>query len=372
MRNLTTADVAFLLCTSQQAGPGSQLQLSVETTYGLVVDLCADGSITARLSDQYQKPHLYADADEDDEYYFDEDPITPIQTSLSPVVFPRPRALFPPAIIHSQNLAVPVGPGGTSIDEILCTPISPTPSANLLRAALLGQPNSACTTKPLHVPFHQYRHQPQPQPQHRQNPPQLQLQIPMQKQTLPPIAVAAKPESNNNLPRHKYRIQPDWHEPAPSYVWEETTSPVSTSTPTTTTVSSSQREQSQGHGQGQGEDLFLDLTDLLSEAEASEHPVPEQDLETRYGPEWYDAYLDWAERLEEALHKSGNRDWGYRFRNPFSDEGVRTLWMVEGLLLAVWLSLQDDVGRVAYVPGEEEFVLQGGELAGVLKKLVAR
>jgi hypothetical protein len=58
--------------------------------------------------------------------------------------------------------------------------------------------------------------------------------------------------------------------------------------------------------------------------------VPEDDLEARYGGEWFDVYLDWVDRLEEALYRSGYRDWGCEFRNPFSDEGVRILWIVEG------------------------------------------
>jgi len=62
----------------------------------------------------------------------------------------------------------------------------------------------------------------------------------------------------------------------------------------------------------------------------------------------------------------------------FDDEGQRLLWLVEGLLLACWLSLQEDVKAVEYQPtGGEVFVLEGGrggdgndDLGKVLRRVV--
>lgn len=93
----------------------------------------------------------------------------------------------------------------------------------------------------------------------------------------------------------------------------------------------------------------------------------------RYSPEWFDAYLDWAERLEEAMQRRGKGWKGEgegRRELLFRDEGERMLWMVEGLLLGWWLGLQEDVGGVEYKPGERTFVLEG-DLGRVLRRVVA-
>ncbi|KAK0701395.1 hypothetical protein B0T21DRAFT_379093 [Apiosordaria backusii] len=82
---------------------------------------------------------------------------------------------------------------------------------------------------------------------------------------------------------------------------------------------------------------------------------------------WFDEYLDWVGRAEDQLLAfSGNGKGGCDLmpresddsfisidsptedseegeREIFQDEGERTLWMVEGVLLAAWLALQEGV-----------------------------
>ncbi|KAK1753206.1 hypothetical protein QBC47DRAFT_462848 [Echria macrotheca] len=286
MRTLTTADVAFLLCTSQRQQAGHhhpKLQLTLETTYGLVIDINADGSVVTRLNSLLSESS--SSSSEDDEI----EPVTPIQASSPVSLFSRPRAFFP-----ASSSPCAMNNNTNSIDEILCTPISPATADGdnfLLRAAFSSQKIIPSSQPLKRKPFF----------------------------------------SQQQNGYYQYRIQPDWHDPLPSYV---------SYAPTAT---------------------------------EDEEPVAEDDLEARYGSEWFDAYLDWVDRLEEALHRSGHRDWGFEFRNPFSDEGVRTLWMVEGLLLASWLGLQSDVGGVEYQPGKDVFMLpagEGGRIDGVLAKLL--
>ncbi|KAK4203390.1 hypothetical protein QBC40DRAFT_262496 [Triangularia verruculosa] len=90
---------------------------------------------------------------------------------------------------------------------------------------------------------------------------------------------------------------------------------------------------------------------------------------------WFDAYLDWVGRAEDQLHRpppqlsSETRESNDSFISVdspsddilagsegtivFRDEGERTLWMVEGVLLASWLALQEGVEGVGYRPGGE-------------------
>ena len=87
---------------------------------------------------------------------------------------------------------------------------------------------------------------------------------------------------------------------------------------------------------------------------------------------WFDSYLDWVDRLEDALARQREpqspqtpctafpispgpttkpleqRKEGRE--GPFTDSGEKSLWLVEGLLLAAWLSLQEGVEGVEYLP----------------------
>ncbi|KAK0666757.1 hypothetical protein QBC41DRAFT_397617 [Cercophora samala] len=93
--------------------------------------------------------------------------------------------------------------------------------------------------------------------------------------------------------------------------------------------------------------------------------------EEEEGGSWFEGYLDWVGRAEDQLHQMNpqNHACGLRESNDsfisvdsptvsnedthgevFKDEGERTLWMVEGMLLASWLALQDGVEGVGYRP----------------------
>jgi len=67
---------------------------------------------------------------------------------------------------------------------------------------------------------------------------------------------------------------------------------------------------------------------------------------------------------EKRQKRTGEKEGG-EINLLFDDEGQRLLWLVEGLLLACWLSLQEDVKAVEYQPtGGEVFVLEGGRERG--------
>ncbi|KAK0649228.1 hypothetical protein B0T16DRAFT_409644 [Cercophora newfieldiana] len=249
MPNLTTADIAFLLCTSQQQKPSQRHCLSLQTNYGLVIRLGANGSLSADLQS--------ADTDAR------ATPTTP--TFLSKQLFAKPTP--------------------TSIDEILHGPISPQPFN-------LAFPRSSGT--------------------------------PAKKQ--PPLGPGQG---------YKYRMYPDKH--GASHVWYAPGWPG-------------------------------------NPCEGAKR-VRELDLEMRYPGEWFEAYLDWAERLEEAMERRG-KQWNAlgrvqgRQEPLWADDGERTLWMVEGLLLAAWLSLQPDVGAVEYQPSGEVFVVEKGTLGRILRRVL--
>ncbi|KAK4443900.1 hypothetical protein QBC34DRAFT_498729 [Podospora aff. communis PSN243] len=247
MPALTTADIAFLLCTSQQQKASQRFHLTLTTAYGLVLRLGANGSLTADLS--------VPDSSDSDLT-----PTTP--TARSKLPFPSSK------------------PAPTSIDSILHGPHVSPDAFNL---------------------------------------------------AFPPPAVK-KPSPLAPGQGYKYRLYPDKH--GASHVWYAPGWPGNP-------YSSAKR-------------------------------VREVDLEMRYPGEWFDAYLDWAERLEEAMQRRGKGWDGVKGkREPlFVDEGERMLWMVEGLLLACWLSLQGDVGAVEYQPAGEVFVVEKGTLGRVLRRVL--
>ncbi|KAK0611260.1 hypothetical protein B0T14DRAFT_500400 [Immersiella caudata] len=251
MPNLTTADIAFLLCTSQQQKPSQRFHLTLTTAYGLVIRLGANDSLTADLS-----------------------------TSTS------------------------------TTDESDATPTTPTPRSKL-----------PFSSKPAPTSIDSILHNP-----HHISPETFNLAFP-----------PASSKKKSSLPLspgqgYKYRIYPDKH--GASHVWYAPGWP--------------------------------------GNPQTGAKRVREADLEMRYSGEWFEAYLDWAERLEEAMQRRG-RGWdGVKGkREPFFvDEGERMLWMVEGLLLACWLSLQGDVGAVEYQPAGAVFVVEGGTLGRVLRRVL--
>ncbi|KXX77511.1 hypothetical protein MMYC01_201632 [Madurella mycetomatis] len=89
----------------------------------------------------------------------------------------------------------------------------------------------------------------------------------------------------------------------------------------------------------------------------------DQDLYSRYDTAWCGAFAEWAEWSERARTRTRpGQAQGVAFGD---DEGARMLWMVEGLLLACWLSLQGDVGGVEYAPGLRASSSVGGGKGGV-------
>jgi len=308
MRNLTTADVAFLLCTSssKQGSPGGGNRgLTLQIDYGLVLELGADGSISVSLQDDDPESEVGGGATAS--------ATTPTKVS--------PLARFP-AALSFQNTHP------TSIDEILRSPITPT------------------------TPF-DFGFPPTPAPA-----------------LLPPTPASSrlsrqKPQNRNSKREgqegYKYRISTvKWERPDTNsfYMWYNST----------------------GNQQAGESNSCLDL-------EEAHRALEGETLEKRYGsyaPEWFDSYLDWIERAERSVedkrHKRRRQQRHHRQRVegvseevnkevPFEDEGERTLWMVEGLLLACWLCLQPDVDSVEYQPvdGEEVYLLEGESVGRVVK-----
>ncbi|KAK0737932.1 hypothetical protein B0T18DRAFT_432838 [Schizothecium vesticola] len=260
MPPLTTADVAFLLCTSQQQHhpntPRRDRPVTLETDYGLLIRLLPDGSVSA-------------------------------------------------------GLATPPIPPRSAIDEILHTPLTPSPGFFLLDPP---PPSSF---------FSQPPPQTQPQPKPRQRPP-------------PPPPPPAQ--------QFKYLLAPSLHDPGASYLWYAGGWPGNPVPPPPPHLPPAPPSNPGSRRR---------IRHTAGGPSPPPHPVPEATLATRYHPSWFDGYLDWAERLE------GSGSFGQM------DEGERVLWTVEGLLLACWLSLQGDVAGVEYRPEGAEAEGGGRVLRGV-------
>ncbi|KAK3983933.1 hypothetical protein QBC44DRAFT_30929 [Cladorrhinum sp. PSN332] len=80
---------------------------------------------------------------------------------------------------------------------------------------------------------------------------------------------------------------------------------------------------------------------------------------SNYHPTWHSAYLDWTDRAEtlEARYLVGFES----EQEEENEEGERILWMVEGVLLAAWLALQENVDGVEYRPWGEALQKEGKE-----------
>ncbi|KAK1834029.1 hypothetical protein QBC39DRAFT_380262 [Podospora conica] len=295
MPPLTTADIAFLLCsTSQHPAPTNRPHpLTLSTAYGLLLHLSPSGSVRAGLAP------------------------------------PRPAPIPAPA-----------PPLGSSIDEILHTPLTPSPGFSL--------PDPFHPLTP--APPSSFFSQPKPPPP----PPRARLPPP------PPPPPAQQ---------RKYLLAPSLHDPGASYLWYAggwPGNPAPAPPPDPTQPTSRRRRHTR--------------------TPPPPHPVPEETLSTLYHPAWFDGYLDWAERLERAVlrqqqqqdHDPNGLPSSSSTCSPFLDEGERVLWTVEGLLLASWLSLQPDVAGVEYRPdgaeqeGGRVYEVRGGDLRGVLEGLFGR
>ncbi|KAK3313023.1 hypothetical protein B0H66DRAFT_569370 [Apodospora peruviana] len=275
MRNLTTADIAFLLCTSQRG----VYRFTLSTDYGLILDIGAGGTITASL----EKPEAIS-------------PLTPTG---------RLRSIAPP----SPSCASP----GGSIDAIMLTPTS---------CVAPGFPRSY----------------------------PLQISTDVTNTTAGP-----KQPRKPTGPGYKYRIWPNTR--SSSYMWyvpKWAGNPLRSPTTSTTTT--------------------------IPPKPVQEKHVREEDLEARYSADWFEAYLDWVERSQQAVEtkRRSSRDQppaprhGGLEGNPFADEGERTLWMVEGILLASWLCLQTDVSGVEYQPtGAEIYKIEKGNVGRAIQTFLS-
>ncbi|KAI0148721.1 hypothetical protein GGR57DRAFT_227919 [Xylariaceae sp. FL1272] len=90
--------------------------------------------------------------------------------------------------------------------------------------------------------------------------------------------------------------------------------------------------------------------------------VDDDDLEARYGKPWYgDAYQPWVDRWQDSF-KTNCNDKGDFQAHPFSNAEEEKAWVLEGMLLAVWLSLQPYVASVEYTPHATTNVFRSGHL----------
>ncbi|KAK8074557.1 hypothetical protein PG997_009220 [Apiospora hydei] len=99
-----------------------------------------------------------------------------------------------------------------------------------------------------------------------------------------------------------------------------------------------------------------------------EFQVDEDELVERYGDAWNKAYDSWVDRYIAAFEKQEVHLGSHN--HPFPDREERKAWVVEGLLLACWLSLQPDVENVEYSPDAEKIDLNKGSVNTVLQSFL--
>jgi hypothetical protein len=87
-----------------------------------------------------------------------------------------------------------------------------------------------------------------------------------------------------------------------------------------------------------------------------EFEVDEDDITKRYGQQWHNAYDKWVDKYTKAFELQEAHLGSYK--QPFPEITERKSWVLEGLLLATWLSLQPDVCGVEYMPQGKKVVLQ--------------
>ncbi|KAK3348390.1 hypothetical protein B0H65DRAFT_463270 [Neurospora tetraspora] len=325
-RTLTNTDLAFLLCTT--AGTASQTKgkvsrnfsLSFETDYGLVLSLKPDDSITIALRKPPPAPQ--------NQYIDPFDSATPIQSqrlyALSPV----------------SPVSVPTHSHG-SIDGVLFSPLG-----------LVGTGGATIT-------------------------PARQSQNHNQTSSMRNIATS---KSNSPSPKIKYYIRPGLDAKCSSHMYYTASASVSAFTqPQAQAQHQPQPQHQHQPSDGSSSRKFKLRLHRVKESHLQSlyhHPSPSpSSSHTNSSNSWFDSYLDWIDRLEDAcalaqqrqrqqhepqtpttpctavpLSPTGRRDQAKEGSGPFTDEGEKSLWLVEGLLLASWLSLQEGVEGVEYVP----------------------
>ncbi|KAK3400627.1 hypothetical protein B0T20DRAFT_150116 [Sordaria brevicollis] len=312
-RTLTNTDLAFLLCALAAASQSPKTSLSFETDYGLVLSLEPDGSIIINLR-KPSAPVPQIQYNTDLNPFDNSTPIKSQQRFAFPSSGPGPDyghgsidgVLFSPLPLGS------IGSGGASI-----TPARTTPQTPLTRTSSQKQSERGVTTKPN-----------------------------SNSNSSPPAAM-----------KIKYYIRPGLEANSSSHMYYTASSPPvspqpqSQPQPRTGTASKEQHPKLRLHR--------VKLSHLQTLYHLSSSPSSKSNS-------WFDSYLDWIDRLEDALSyrrqqrgeprtpitaipvfpiAKGERDPG-----PFADSGERSLWLVEGMLLACWLSLQEGVEGVEYCP----------------------
>ncbi|KAM7195041.1 hypothetical protein V8F33_006910 [Rhypophila sp. PSN 637] len=339
MRELTVADAAFLLlCTSRHGS----FQLSLSTEIGLHLDISSDGAITVCL----EKPNC------------------------------RPKRR------QSATPYTPVSPTRNSIDAMMLTPTSAVAPDFPLFFPTTGLCFTRSNTPPLtpkadRSPSSSLRGQ-KPLSVKTIHPPPIPTAGPT-----PPASPAAHVKSQQ---AYKYLITPYYASPSSSLLSDGTRTssyilytpnwPTNPRSSTLSSVSPISKPQTPNSPRN---------SDVATEAPAG-IIVGEEDLEARYsssslvssngaslrpgsGSKWLETYHDWVSRSRRAYARQRRREsrrashtphcdsHGHHTtmkkkdsKGPFKDEGESTLWMVEGLMLSVWLCLQGDCAGVEYAP----------------------
>ncbi|WPJ66187.1 hypothetical protein SMAC4_07616 [Sordaria macrospora] len=346
-QTLTNTDLAFLLCTLAATSQSPKASISFVTDYGLVLSLEPDSSISISL----RKPTESESSKQSSNPF---DSTTPIKSqqlfAFSPSI---PGAEFHngsiDGVLFSPVSLLGVGMGGASI-----TPARSISSPMLTRTSSQSQSQS-------------------------------QRNMPTNSNT----------NTNSNSPKMKmkikYYIRPGLEVNSSSHMYY-------TASPSTAT-----QDQPHPHSQPQPQpqpaaNMNIKQQKLrlhrvkLSHLQSLYHHAPStfssnsRSSSRPNSNSWFDSYLDWIDRLEDALtHQAsqalsrsqqqqqqqqpqtpttalplspiplggvqGQRNDGSRNEEgPFTDSGEKSLWLVEGLLLASWLSLQEGVEGVEYLP----------------------
>ncbi|KAI0967906.1 hypothetical protein F4678DRAFT_444888 [Xylaria arbuscula] len=172
--------------------------------------------------------------------------------------------------------------------------------------------------------------------QHIETPYGLVIQINQHTPETPlAISLKTKPQTSGNAqqsaaldeeadgPGYKYRLFPDY---GTGFLWYDTT----------------------WHGTPEGE-----------------YSVDDDDILERYGEEWCSAYDAWVSQYTDAF-TAQKCDLGSR-EHPFPDIKERKTWILDGMMLAVWLCLQPNVESVKYSPDAEKIVFQRQGLEATVK-----
>ncbi|EGZ68786.1 hypothetical protein NEUTE2DRAFT_159411 [Neurospora tetrasperma FGSC 2509] len=345
-RTLTNTDLAFLLCTTAATAPQTNgnfsrrsFRLSFETDYGLMLSLEPDNSITITLS----KP-------QDHEYSDPFNNTTPIKS----------QQFRPP-------VSVPTHSHGRSIDGVLLSsPVSLNfmgtetgmGGATITAARPRGPPPST------HIP-----------------PPPPSTVTPTLTRTSSQRHIQTQSQSSAIPKKIQYYIRPSLDAKSSTHI--DTT----TTTTTTTTTSNPKPRQLHRVKESHLQSLYHHPPSSSASSSSSSSAPASASSYTNSTNSWFDSYLDWTDRLEDACAASAAQQPATSStfsktqtresqQGPFTDEGEKSLWLVEGLLLASWLSLQEGVEAVEYVPfpSSEVYRLeQHGNNAGVaMRRLLER